>query len=126
MQNKIVLIIEDEPIILNNISTILQLSGCTCHKAANGVEALSLLQTLTPNLIMCDVMMPDMNGFEVLQYVQQQPQLKHIPFCFLSARADVVDIDNGLALGAAAYITKPFLAKDLLATVNRLVSDNNA
>lgn len=119
---KTVLVIEDEASILNNICTILQISGYNFLKASNGLEALELLSIQLPQVILCDVMMPEMDGFEVLKNVRQNPLTQTIPFCFLSARADVVDIDFGISLGANAYVTKPFSAKDLLAAVERLIA----
>lgn len=120
MKNATVLVIEDETAILNNICTILQISGYDCHKANSGLVAFEILQTVIPDIILCDVMMPDMNGFEVLQKLQDDEHLKNIPFCFLSARADIIDIDYGISLGAKGYITKPFSAKDLVQTVQNL------
>ncbi len=121
MNNNLVLVIEDETSILNNICTILQISGYNCIKASNGKEGLEQLATHQPQLILCDVMMPEMDGFEVLKNVRENETTQAIPFCFLSARADVVDIDFGLSLGANGYVTKPFSAKDLLETVKRLM-----
>lgn len=122
MKNALVLIIEDEVAILNNISTILQISGYTCIKASCGAAALQVLLTQIPDIILCDVMMPEMDGFEVLKNIRENIATQHTPFCFLSARADVVDIDFGLSLGANGYITKPFTAKDLVATIARLTN----
>lgn len=124
MQKNTILIIEDELAILNNISTILEISGFTCLKANSGVQALQLFETLMPHLILCDVMMPEMDGFEVLQKLRENELTKNIPFCFLSARADILDIDYGLSLGANGYITKPFTAKDLVQTVQKLLPKN--
>ncbi len=121
MKNITVLVIEDEVAILNNICTILQISGYTCIKASNGAIGLEALSTNNPNIILCDVMMPEMDGFEVLKNVRGNTATQTTPFCFLSARADVVDIDYGLSLGANGYITKPFSAKDLIETVGRLL-----
>ena len=124
MQKNTILIIEDELAILNNISTILEISGFTCLKANSGVQALQLLETLMPHLILCDVMMPEMDGFQVLQKLRENELTKNIPFCFLSARADILDIDYGLSLGANGYITKPFTAKDLVQAVQKLLPKN--
>jgi chemotaxis family two-component system response regulator PixG len=121
MNNILVLVIEDETAILNNICTILQIYGYNCIKASNGVEGLQQLATNQPHIILCDVMMPEMDGFEVLKNVRENLTTQDIPFCFLSARADVVDIDFGLSIGANAYFTKPFAAKDLIETVRMLV-----
>lgn len=118
-----ILVIEDEQSILNNICTILQISGFNSIKANNGIDALKILgEEKKPELIICDVMMPEMTGFDVLKSVLDNSETAHIPFCFLSARADVVDINYGLSLGAKAYITKPFLAKELIETVTELVT----
>ena len=122
-----ILIIEDEPGILNNIVTILQMYNYNCFKANDGAVAIDMLtqQLVKPQLILCDVMMPNMDGFEVLTFVRNNEETKNIPFCFLTARADVLDINNGLEIGANAYITKPFTAKDLLATVKRLLLEHS-
>jgi CheY-like chemotaxis protein len=124
MKKNTILIIEDELAILKNICTILEISGYACTKANSGLEALQILETITPDLILCDVMMPDMDGFEVLQKLRENEKTKNISFCFLSARADILDIDYGLSLGANGYITKPFSAKDLVQTVQKLLPKN--
>ncbi len=124
MNKNTILIIEDELAILNNICTILEISGYTCLKANSGLQALQILETTTPDLILCDVMMPEMNGFEVLQKLRENAKTKTLLFCFLSARADILDIDYGLSLGANGYITKPFSAKDLVQTVQKLLPKN--
>ncbi len=124
MNKNTILIIEDELAILNNIGTILEISGFTCFKASSGAEAFQKLETFTPDLILCDVMMPEMDGFQVLQKLREDENTKTISFCFLSARADILDIDYGLSLGANGYITKPFSAKDLVQTVQKLLSSN--
>lgn len=125
MSKHTVLVVEDEVLILNNICTILQMFGYHCITANNGLQALDALKNATPHLILCDVMMPEMNGFELLQTILANTQTQQIPFCFLTARADVVDINYGLSTGAKGYITKPFLAKDLLHTVQNLLSSTH-
>lgn len=122
MNNTIVLVVEDDAFILNNICTILEISGYSYLKASNGKQAFEILQENEPHLIICDVMMPEMNGFELLQLLQSNTATAKIPFCFLSARADILDVDYGLAIGANAYITKPFLAKDLLTTIDKILN----
>ncbi|MBS4042436.1 MAG: response regulator [Chitinophagaceae bacterium] len=121
MKNYSILLVEDELAILNNLGTILEISGYKCYKANSAFEALEHLENITPQLILCDVMMPEMDGFELLQKIRQNPKTASIPFCFLSARADILDIDYGLSLGANGYITKPFTAKDLIQTVQKLL-----
>ena len=124
MNKKTILIIEDELAILKNISTILEISGFTCFKANSALQAFEILETLIPDLILCDVMMPELDGFQVLKQLRQNENIKRIPFCFLSARADILDIDYGLSLSANGYITKPFTAKDLVQTVQKLLPKN--
>jgi CheY-like chemotaxis protein len=122
MQSKsLILVVEDEPGILKNLSTILYINGFATITANNGQEAIDILETTTPQLIISDVMMPLVDGFELLKHIKSTPNLINIPFCFLTARADVLDIDNGLQIGANHYITKPFLAKDVIEMVKKLI-----
>lgn len=115
-----ILIVEDEQSIANNIITILKLYQHDCIHFSNGKDATDYLLTTInlPHLIFSDVMMPFVDGFEFLSFVKSNETTKNIPFCLLSARADVVDINFGLNKGADAYLTKPFTAKDLLKTVD--------
>lgn len=122
MQSKpLILVVEDEPSIQKNLSTILSISGYETLTANNGQEAINLLVTTTPQLIISDVMMPLVDGFELLKHIKSNANLANIPFCFLTARADVLDINNGLQIGANHYVTKPFLAKDVIEMVKKLI-----
>jgi DNA-binding response OmpR family regulator len=113
-----ILVVEDEQAIANNILTILKLYNHSCLHCSNGQEAIDYLQNAEnlPKLIFSDVMMPIVDGFEFLNFVKNNESTKNIPFCLLSARADVVDINFGLNRGADAYLTKPFTAKELIKT----------
>jgi diguanylate cyclase (GGDEF)-like protein len=86
--------------------------------ATNGAQALELAHQIMPTLILLDVMMPDMNGFEVCRRLQDDPQLRTIPIIFLTARTDEPDIVAGFDAGAVDYIAKPFIQKELLARVS--------
>ncbi len=112
-----VLVIEDEENLLQNISSILGLCGFTVLQASNGEQGLVLASEL-PNIIVCDVMMEGLNGFDVITQLRSNPATQHIPFIFLTAWADVNDKEKGMALGAQAYLTKPFVARDLVKAVN--------
>jgi CheY-like chemotaxis protein len=112
-----VLVVEDEVNLLQNISSILGLYGFTVLQASNGEQGIALANEL-PNIIVCDVMMEGLNGFDVITQVRSNPATQHIPFIFLTAWADVNDKEKGLALGAQAYLTKPFVAKDLVKAIN--------
>jgi CheY-like chemotaxis protein len=112
-----VLVIEDEVNLLQNISSILGLYGFSVLQANNGEQGLALANEL-PNIIVCDIMMEGLSGFDVITQVRGNPATQHIPFIFLTAWADVNEKEKGLALGAQAYLTKPFVAKDLVKAIN--------
>jgi CheY-like chemotaxis protein len=119
-----ILIVEDEPQILKNIETILTISGYTCYATSSPLHAIHYLQNNTPHVILCDVMMEEMNGLELLQCVQQNEATKAIPFILLTALADVKDIEKGIALGATAYITKPFTMAGLIDTIQKAIAQS--
>ena len=100
-----------------NIVRILRLEGYDPAEAAYGEAGLALVRERKPALVICDVMMPGIDGHEVLRAVRVDPQLRSVPFIFLTARADKSDQRGGMNLGADDYITKPFSNDDLLAAV---------
>lgn len=114
-----VLIIEDEAPIRENLKRFLRLEGYTVLEAENGRIGLDLARTERPQLILCDVMMPKMTGFEVLAALREDADLVSIPFIFLTASADRDNIARGIELGAADYVTKPFNLLDLGALIQR-------
>ncbi len=116
-----VLVIEDEPMLLMNIAMILELHGFNVLKAPSGKEGLAIAEQNLPNLILCDVMMEGMDGFEVLKNVRSNQQLHTTPFIFLTAFADVQDKEKGMAATAQAYLTKPFVAKELVETIQKFI-----
>ena len=118
--NKI-LVIEDEPEMRRNLATILQLEHYQPLTAENGRLGLQLASKERPDLILCDVMMPELDGYGVLQALQQDPALALIPFIFLTAKGEKQDRRSGMNLGADDYLTKPVAKADLLrAIANRL------
>jgi DNA-binding response OmpR family regulator len=118
---KKILIIEDNKDILDNISEILGMSHYKVFGASGGREGMAQALANKPDLILCDIMMPDLDGYGVLHMVQKNPELQDTPFIFLSALAERSDIRKGMSLGADDYIPKPFDPTDLLNTVeNRL------
>lgn len=112
-----ILVVEDDTNIRNNIAEILEINGYTPTTASDGAVALSILSNYKPDLIISDVLMPNVSGFELKQQLQTCNTLKEIPFIFLSAKADLRDIREGMNLGADDYLTKPFKLSDLLSTV---------
>ena len=115
--NVSVLIVDDEPDLLENIGLALQSENYHILTAGNGVEALQILQSQQVALILADIAMPDMNGYQLYERVRQNPDWVSIPFIFLTARTMDSDIRYGKELGVDDYLTKPIRAADLLAVV---------
>lgn len=112
-----ILIIEDESSIRELISNILTLHNFDPLEASNGQKGLQLAQQTLPDLILCDVMMPKMDGFEVLSHLQNQTETATIPFIFLTAKSEGKHIREGMQLGADDYLVKPFTEKDLIQSI---------
>ncbi|MFY8020288.1 MAG: hybrid sensor histidine kinase/response regulator [Bacteroidia bacterium] len=112
-----ILVIEDEKALRNNISEMLELSDFLVEVAVNGQDGLKKVYDCEPDLILCDVMMPEMDGFEVLFNLRQSLN-NHVPFIFLTARVDRDDTRKGMNLGADDYLTKPFSRAELLNAIN--------
>ena len=116
-----VLVIEDEAPLRANIVRILAVEGFRVVSAADGDEGLARVREAHPDLIICDILMPRMDGFGVLAALRSGPDTAAIPFIFLTASADKEDLARGLRSGANEYVTKPFKIADLLAAVRRLL-----
>ncbi len=113
-----ILIIEDDIDIRSDIAEILGFEGFTVTTAENGIQGVQKALHILPDLILCDVMMPDMDGFGVLDELRRQPATKAIPFIFLTARTDRQSVRQGMNLGADDYLTKPCTSDELLKAVN--------
>lgn len=103
----VILVVDDQPNNLKVIASVLS-TDYTLSIANNGTNALKVLEKLTPDLILLDVMMPDLNGFEVCKIIKDNPAISNIPIIFLTAKTDINDMVKGLECGAVDYITKPF------------------
>lgn len=114
-----ILLVEDEVALRETLQEILELHDFEVHFAGTGEEALVALKELTPKLIVSDIMMPGITGFELINKVHSQEKLKHIPFIFLSALASEEDQIKGLNTGAKGYITKPFKSAELVALIKK-------
>lgn len=114
---KKVLVIEDNKEILENTAEILELSNYHVFTAENGRIGIEKALADKPDLILCDIMMPELDGYGVLHMVQSHPQLQHTPFIFLTAKTDPGEIRKGMSLGADDYIPKPFDPTDLLTAI---------
>jgi diguanylate cyclase len=113
-----ILIIEDEPQIRENIETILSLEGFATITAEDGYQGLQMAEQHQPDIIICDVMMPNLDGYGLLRVLRQHPPTSDIPFIFLTAKAEYPNIRQGMGLGADDYLTKPFDVNELLQVVS--------
>ena len=111
---KKLLVVEDNLEVRENLCEILELAGYEVYSAENGKIGVEKALELNPNLILCDVMMPVLDGFGLLKILLKNPKINHIPVIFLTAKADKQDIRKGMGLGAEDYITKPFDDTELL------------
>lgn len=116
--NKI-LVIEDEPLVLENTLDLLMIEGFEPIGAENGRLGLRLAREHIPDLILCDIMMPELDGYGVLTAIRQDETIANTPFIFLTAKASKRDYVQGMALGANGYLTKPYTALELLQTITQ-------
>jgi DNA-binding response OmpR family regulator len=114
---KKILVIEDEASVGNNIQEILESGGFDVILAQNGEAGIELAKQLIPDLIICDIMMPGLDGYGVLMALREQPDTAMIPFIFLTAKTTREDFRQGMNLGADDYITKPFRRAELLESI---------
>lgn len=114
---KTILIIDDDTMLRNNLRMILELEGFTAFEADNGLVGLAYAKELQPDLIICDVMMPALDGYAVLTQLQQHPRTSAIPLIFLTAISDDGHAQRALSMGAEGYLTKPYVLENLLATI---------
>jgi DNA-binding response OmpR family regulator len=112
-----ILVADDQPEIVENLQLLLETEGYRVLGASDGVEALDVLQSQPVDLILADIAMPRLNGYQLYERARQDPRWVAIPFIFLSARALDSDVRYGKELGADDYLTKPFQPEDVLATV---------
>ncbi len=113
-----VLVIEDEQEIRTNLAEILSLHDLTVFEAENGLVGLELARKISPDLIICDINMPEMNGYDVLRELRKEQPTAITPFIFLTAQTDKTFMRQGMNLGADDYLTKPFTWDELLTAVN--------
>ena len=114
---KKILVIEDEPEMRRNITTLLRYYDYEPVAAENGRVAVEMARREKPDLILCDVMMPELDGYGVLQELQSDASLAQIPFIFLTAKGEKDDLRSGMNLGADDYLTKPVVNADLVRAI---------
>ncbi len=118
---KKILIVDDEPNIVMSLEYLFKKEGFEVFIARDGEEALAILAQDIPDLVLLDVMMPKVDGYQVIKYLKASEKLKNIKVIFLSAKSKATDIEKGLSLGADKYIAKPFSTKKLVSEVKKLV-----
>lgn len=114
---KKILLIEDDVALRENTAELLELSDYLVETAPNGKIGVEKAKSIKPDIIVCDIMMPEMDGYGVLEAVMKNDKTKHIPFIFLSAKTEHKEIRKGMDLGADDYITKPFEESELLGAI---------
>ena len=117
---KKILIVDDEPNIVMSLEYTFKKNNFQVFIARDGQEALDILKNALPDLIILDVMMPNVDGYNTLEQIKNDTRLKHTKVIFLSAKNKEKDIEKGLSLGADLYMTKPFSVKKLVEHVNEL------
>jgi DNA-binding NarL/FixJ family response regulator len=125
MAIKKILVIEDEPEMRRNLATILRMERFDVSQAENGRVGLEMARKDLPDLILCDVMMPEMDGHGVLQALREDTKTATVPFIFLTAKGEKADQRSGMDLGADDYLTKPVAKADLLGAISARLKRND-
>jgi DNA-binding response OmpR family regulator len=120
---KKILIADDEPNIVVSLEFLMKQRGYVVRVAQTGEEALHAVGDFAPDLILLDVMMPRMSGYDLCQRVRENPAWQGIKIIMLSAKGRDIEVTKGIAVGADAYVTKPFSTKDLIAKVQELLGE---
>lgn len=119
---KRILIVDDEPNIVMTLDYALQKNGYEVFIARDGFEALEIADKKVPDLVLMDIMMPDMDGYETFEKLKQNKKLDTTKLIFLSAKNKQSDIDKGLEMGADDYLTKPFSMKKIIKTIEETLN----
>lgn len=117
---KKILIVDDEPNILMSLDFLMRKEGYEVFIARDGAEALDILKRELPDIIVLDIMMPNVDGYEVCQHVKNNESTNHIKIIFLTAKSKKEDIEKGYEMGADLYLTKPFSTRNLVKKVKEL------
>ena len=119
---KKLLLIEDDLVLRENTAEILVLSNFEVITASNGIEGVALAKSSMPDIIISDIMMPELNGHQVLEILANDERTKYIPFIFLSAKTERKDVRKGMNMGADDYITKPFKEEELISAIESRIA----
>ena len=119
-----ILIVDDEPNVVVAIQFLMEQQGYNVMTAERGEDALDLIYKYKPDLVLLDIMLPGIDGYEVCEIVRLNPEFRKVKIVFLTAISREVEIAKGMLLGADAYITKPYTNEELIAQVRQLLEDN--
>jgi CheY-like chemotaxis protein len=122
--NKTIMVVDDNPDIITIVRTILEGKGFNVLSASSGAECLEALKRQKPDLIVLDIMMPEMDGLEVLTRLKAMTEFSTVPVVLLTAKVQYEDVLGGYKLGADYYITKPFTSTQLINGINLLLGEN--
>jgi len=118
---KKILVVDDDPYILMSLEFLMKKNGYEVMIARNGQEALEAVEQSRPDLVLLDIMMPDVDGYAICEFIKSKENLRDTIVVFLSAKTKEADIKKGLQLGAARYISKPFSTRELMKSVKELL-----
>ena len=124
MKKQTILVIDDNLSILEEITDILRFEGFTVFDANNGLSGLAQAEKIRPDLILCDIFMPDISGYDVVSRLKNNDELKNIPIILVSASVLEESVQTGFDAGAADFLKKPFETEVLLEKINNVLEDN--
>lgn len=118
---KKILVVDDDPYILMSLEFLMKKNGYDVMVARNGTEALDIVEKQLPDLVLLDIMMPDVDGYEICKHIKASKKLKDAKVVFMSAKSKEADIKKGYDLGASLYITKPFSTREMMKQIKELI-----
>ena len=121
-EKKKILIADDEPNIVISLEFLMQQAGYDVRSVSDGEEAMRVMASFRPDLVLLDIMLPLCDGFQICQKIRSDPELSRAKVVMLTAKGRDVEVARGIALGADLYITKPFATRELIAAVDRLLA----
>lgn len=116
-----ILVVDDDPYILMSLEFLMKKNGYNVLVARNGTEAMQIVKEFIPDIVLLDIMMPDVNGYEICKYIKSTKKLAHSKVVFLSAKSSEADIKKGYDLGASLYISKPFSTRNIVTQLKELM-----
>jgi DNA-binding response OmpR family regulator len=117
-----ILVVDDDPYILMSLEFLMKKNGYEVMVARNGEEALDILNTSIPDIVLLDIMMPDVNGYDICKHIKSTNNLKNSKVIFMSAKTKDSDIKKGYELGASLYVKKPFSTRELVKDIKGLLN----